>query len=89
MQHSFSRADVDIVSFLYAYSQVDMYGDMMIDAHIHDVVAALRERAIVLESDIAVRAIPTLRVCSPRVQAVHGASVSSFDPSYLVYLKSR
>ncbi len=89
LKHSYTSADVDLISFLYDGAKVSIDGSIIIDKSLDTVRGRLLEQNIVLGRNISITTLPQLNVASHNVRAAHGAKVDSIDPQKLFYMMSR
>lgn len=89
LKHSYTSADVDLISFLYDGAKVSIDGSIVIDKSLDTVRGRLLEQNIVLGKNISITTLPQLNVASHNVRAAHGAKIDSIDPQKLFYMMSR
>lgn len=89
LNHSYTSADVEIISFLYDGAKVAINVSIDIWTHLDQVHGRLLEQNIVVGKDISLRTLPKLTVASHNVRAAHGANIDTLDPQKLFYMMSR
>lgn len=89
LKHSYTSANVELISFLHDGAKVAIDGSIDITTHLDQVHGRLLEHNIVLGKNISLKTLPKLNVSSHNVRAAHGANIDMLDQQKLFYMMSR
>ena len=89
LNHSYTSANVELISFLRDGAQVNIDGSVDIAPYLDQVHGRLLEHNIVLGKNISLKTLPKLNVSSHNVRAAHGANIDTLDQQKLFYMMSR